>query len=83
MCSNVTNLAGGAPGPPSYASFRPAMVRFNAGSLPERGYSGHCINLPEDVKELAKSLPRYAKELSLIIVKVRGKDNTFKDVHVR
>ena len=49
----------------------------------QRGYSGHCINLPQDVKELAKSLPRYPKELSLIIVKVRGKDNTFKDVHVR
>lgn len=27
----------------------------------QRGYSGHCINLPQNVKELAKSLPRYPK----------------------
>jgi hypothetical protein len=27
----------------------------------QRGYSGHSINLPQDVKELAKSLPRYPK----------------------
>ena len=49
----------------------------------QRGYSGHCINLPQNVKELATSLPRYPKELSVIIVKVKGKDNTFKDVSVR
>ena len=30
----------------------------------QRGHSGHCINLPQNVKELASSLPR-----SLIIVK--------------
>ena len=49
----------------------------------QRGYSGHCINLPQNVKELATSLPRYPKELSVIIVKVKGRDNTFKDVTVR
>ena len=49
----------------------------------QRGYSGHCINLPQNVKELATSLPRYSKELSVIIVKVKGRDNTFKDVTVR
>ena len=49
----------------------------------QRGYSGHCINLPQNVKELATSLPRYPKELAVIIVKVKGKDNTFKDVSVR
>ena len=48
-----------------------------------KGYSGHCINLPQNVKELATSLPRYPKELSVIIVKVKGRDNTFKDVSVR
>ena len=35
------------------------------------------------MKELATSLPRYPKELSVIIVKVKGRDNTFKDVTVR
>ena len=49
----------------------------------QRGYSGHCINLPQNVKELATSLPRYPKELAVIIVKVKGRDNTFKDVSVR
>jgi hypothetical protein len=36
----------------------------------QRGYSGHCVNLPQNVKVLATSLPRYPKELSVIIVKV-------------
>ncbi len=49
----------------------------------QRGYSGHCINLPQNVTELAKSLPRYPKDLAIIIVKIKGKDNTFKDVTVR
>jgi hypothetical protein len=34
----------------------------------QRGYSGHCINLPQNVKELAMSLPRYPKDLAVIIV---------------
>ena len=41
------------------------------------------INLPQNVNELATSLPRYPKELTVIVVKVKGKDNTFKDVTVR
>ena len=47
------------------------------------GFSGHCVNLPQNVSELATSLPRYPKDLAVIIVKVKGKDNTFKDVNVR
>ena len=49
----------------------------------QRGYSGHCINLPQNVTELAKFLPRYPKDLAVIIIKVKGKNNTFKDVIVR
>lgn len=49
----------------------------------QRGYSGHCINLPQNVSELAQTLPRYPKELSVIIVKVKGKDNNNKDLFVR
>ncbi|CAB4008426.1 ATP-dependent DNA helicase PIF1, partial [Paramuricea clavata] len=49
----------------------------------QRGYSGHCVNLPQNVKELASSLPRYPKDLSVIIVKVKGKDNSFRDVSMR
>lgn len=46
----------------------------------QRGYSGHCINLPQNVQELALTLPRYPKDLTMIVVKMRGKDNSFKDV---
>ena len=49
----------------------------------QRGYSGHCINLPQNVTELATSLPRYRKDLAVIIVKVKGRDNTFRDVTVQ
>ena len=34
----------------------------------QRGYSGHCINLPQKISELSESLPRYAKEIPLILV---------------
>ena len=49
----------------------------------QRGYSGHCINLPQNVEELASALPRVPKELPLIILKVKGKEDTFRDVTVR
>ena len=49
----------------------------------QRGFSGHCINLPQNVKELATSLPRYPKDLAIIIVKVKGRENTFRDEIVR
>ena len=48
----------------------------------QRGYSGHCINSPQNVTERATSLPRYPKDLPVIIVKVKGRDNTFRDVTV-
>ncbi|CAH3106109.1 unnamed protein product [Porites lobata] len=32
----------------------------------QRGYSGHVINLPQNIAELAHSLPRYPKDLSVI-----------------
>ena len=40
-------------------------------------------NLPQNVTELATSLPRYPRDLAVIIVKVKGRDNTLKDVTVR
>ena len=49
----------------------------------QRGYSGHVINLPQNIAELAHSLPRYPKDLSVIIVKMKGEDNSFKNVAVR
>ena len=36
----------------------------------QRGYSGHCINMPQNVTELAHSLPRYPKDIPFVIVKM-------------
>lgn len=49
----------------------------------QHGYSGHCINLPQKVSELAQTLPRYPKNISLIMVTMNGKNNSFRDVVVR
>ena len=49
----------------------------------QRAYSGHCINLPQHIETLASVLPRYPKDLSIILVKMKGWDNKFKDVNVR
>ena len=59
------------------------IMRVYIKSGGQRDYSGHCISLPQNVTELATSLPRYPKDLAVIIVKVKGRDNTFKDVTVR
>ena len=49
----------------------------------QKAYKGHCINFSQDIQELADSLPRYPKELPVIVVSVLGKDNISKDLTVR
>ena len=49
----------------------------------QRGYPGHCINLSQNVSKLAQSLPRCPSKIPIIIVTMKGKDNTMKDVIVR
>lgn len=49
----------------------------------QRGFSGHCINIPENIRELAHSLPRYPKDLPVIVVQKKGKGNDFKNLVVR
>ena len=49
----------------------------------QRAYGGHCINLPQNVSEEVNSLPRYAEDMKVIIVKMKGKNDTCKDVLVR
>lgn len=49
----------------------------------QHGYSGHCINLPQKVSELAQTVPRYPKNIPLIMVTMNGKNNSFRDVVVR
>ena len=36
------------------------------------GYSGHVINLPQDVSSFATSLPRLPSELDVIVVSILG-----------
>lgn len=49
----------------------------------QRGYSGHIINLPQDISELAESLPHYPGDVPFLVVSMRGKGNTCKEVIVR
>ena len=49
----------------------------------QRGFSGHCINLPQQLSELAQSLPRHPRHVSLLLVTMKGKDNACQDDVVR
>ena len=49
----------------------------------QRAYGSHCINLPQNVSEVVNSLPRYAEDINVIIVKMKGNNDTCKDVLVR
>ena len=49
----------------------------------QRGYSGHIINLPQGISELAESLPRYPKNVPYLVVSMKGKESTCKEVIVR
>ena len=46
----------------------------------QRGYSGHCINLPQDISELAESFPRYPKNVPYLVVSMQGKGSNCKEV---
>ena len=47
------------------------------------GYSGHVINLPQDVSSFATSLPRLSSELDVIIVRKEGANQSHRDFRVR
>ena len=44
----------------------------------QRGYSGHCINFPQRVLDLAQSLPHCPKDIPLIVVTMKGKGTILK-----
>ena len=46
-------------------------------------YSGHVINLPQDVACFANSLPRLPSELDIIVVRKEGAADSHRDIHVR
>jgi len=51
--------------------------------LGQYGYSGHIINLPQDVPTFVNSLPRLPTDLETIIVHKEDSVNTHHDFHVR
>ena len=46
-------------------------------------YSGHVINLPQDVASFAASLPRLPSELDVIVVRKEGANQSHRDFRVR
>ena len=46
-------------------------------------YSGHIINLPQDVTSFANSLPRLPNELDMIVVRKQGSTETHHDFRVK
>ena len=51
--------------------------------LGQYGYSGHVINLPQDINAFAKRLPRRPRELDILIVRKEGSDDSHRDFKVR
>ena len=47
------------------------------------GYSGHVVNLPQDITSFATSLPRLSSELDVIVVRKEGANQSHRDFHVR
>ncbi len=47
------------------------------------GYSGHVINLPEDVVSFASSLPRLPSDLDVIVVRKESANQSHRDFRVR
>ena len=47
------------------------------------GYSGHTLNLPQDVTSSVDSLPRSPATLDVVIVRREGINNTHRDFRVR
>ena len=46
------------------------------------GYSGHILNLPQDVTSFVNSLPRSPTTLDVVIVRREGVNNTLRDFRV-
>lgn len=50
----------------------------------QKAYKGHCIYFSQDIQEFANfTLSRYPNDLSVIVLSVKSKDNTFKELMLR
>ena len=47
------------------------------------GYSGHVVNLPQDVASFTRSLPRLPSELDIIVIRKEGSSSSHRDFNVR
>ena len=47
------------------------------------GYSGHIVNLPQDVASFSQSLPRLPSQLDVIVVRKEGANQSHRDFRVR
>jgi len=47
------------------------------------GYSGHILNLPQDVASFVNTLPRSPTTLDIVIVRKQGVNQTHRDFRVR
>ena len=47
------------------------------------GYSGHVINLPQDVASFVDTLPRMPSQLDIVVVRREGNAGSHKDFKVR
>ena len=47
------------------------------------GYTGHVINLPQDVMSFAHRLPRLPSDLDIVVVRKEGADQSHRDFRVR
>lgn len=63
----------------------PVMPIMSVYKLPlgQYGYSGHVINLPQDVASFVRSLPRVPSQLDLVIIRQEGVAGAHKDFRVR
>ena len=49
----------------------------------QRGYSGHVLNLPQDLQGFLDKLPCPVSDIPVIMIRRHGSDNTHKDCRVR
>ena len=47
------------------------------------GYSGHVINLPQDVLSFAATLPRLPSQVDIVVVRKDSGNQSHRDFHVR
>ena len=59
---------------------RDAVMRSPQGQY---GYSGHVVNLPQDVASFVQSLPHLPSELDVIVVRKEGANQSHRDFRVR